>query len=302
VPETTFDEGGESADLRETWPRHPAADLSRTPVAVLDEHLTIVYANAAFERLAIDLGRDDILLSVADHQVGASLTSTADVAEAVRSGQAFAGEWRRMADRAKWMPAVIEPVPGHEGHQSVVSILDLDQWNLDGRPLTAGQLDAVTGLCTRESFLRVLERVCADDRSTRGSLGLVFADLDAFKEINDRHGHLTGDRALASVARTLAEAVRPDDLVARFGGDEFVVLCRNLGPLDCAGLAVRIHAAIELTELSIGGLSASLGIAVGTAPIHATSLLDAADQAMYRAKRQGKGRTEVTSVVANRSA
>ena len=183
----------------------------------------------------------------------------------------------------------------------MVSVLDLDQWNFDGRPLTAGQLDAVTGLCTRESFLRVLERVCADDRSTRSPIGVVFADLDAFKEINDRHGHLIGDRALAAVASSLTKSVRPDDLVARFGGDEFVVLCRTFGPPDGAGLAERIHVAIQAAEPVIDGLSASLGIAVGAPPLHAASLLDAADQAMYRAKRQGPGRTEITSVVGNGS-
>jgi diguanylate cyclase (GGDEF)-like protein len=277
-----------------------AAHLARTALAVVDRELQIVYANRAFEQLELDLAGDDLLLAATGGLLGAAGSSATELGVAIRSGRPFAGEWRRRRDQAKWMPVVVEPVPGREREQAVVSVLDVDAWSVDGRPLTAGQLDAVTGLCTRESFLRVLERVCVDDRSTRTPIGVLFADLDAFKQINDRHGHLVGDRALASVARSLTRSVRPDDLVARFGGDEFVVLCRTFGPADSTGLAERIHGAIKASEPLIG-LSASLGIAVGAPPLPAASLLDAADQAMYRAKRLGPGRTEITSVVANRA-
>jgi diguanylate cyclase (GGDEF)-like protein len=277
-----------------------AAELSPTALAIVDRSLVVVYANAAFRDLGLNLVHDDLLLATTAGEPRALSPSTSDLVDAIRSGRSHAGEWRRIGDQAKWMPVVIEPVVGQEGQQSAVSVLDIDQWNFDGRPLTGGQLDGVTGLCTRQSFLRVLERVCADERSRRTPVGLVFADLDAFKAINDRHGHLVGDQALASVARSLTRSVRPDDLVARFGGDEFVVLCRTFGPSDSAGLAERIHLAVRDADPTLGGLSASLGIAVGAPPLSAMSLLDAADQAMYRAKRQGPGRTEVTSVVANR--
>jgi diguanylate cyclase (GGDEF)-like protein len=299
VPETTWD-GRDPAELLETGIGTSAAHLSRTALAVIDQRRNIVYANPAFSRMGLDLARDDIVLAAEVPGLDGAPTSTGDLGSAVRSGQVYAGEWRRLGDVAKWMPVVVEPIPGRIGIESVVSILDLDQWHAAGRPLAVGQLDSVTGLCTRQSFLRVLERVCSETRRGRASVGLVFIDLDAFKAINDSHGHLVGDRSLASVARSITASVRPDDVVARFGGDEFVVLCRELGPPDCAGLAERIHRAIGRTEPAIGGLSASLGIAVGAPPIRATSLLDAADQAMYRAKRTGPGRTELTSVVANR--
>jgi diguanylate cyclase (GGDEF)-like protein len=301
MPEPRF--GGRDATEVDTGSSggFPAADLARTALAVVDRELHVVYANRAFEQLELDLGHDDVLLAATGGLLGAAGSSTTHLAVAIASGCTFAGEWRRRRDQAKWMPVVVEPVHDHEGEQAVVSVLDVDAWSVDGRPLTAGQLDAVTGLCTRESFLRVLERVCVDDRSARTPIGVLFADLDAFKQINDRHGHLVGDRALASVARSLTRSVRPDDLVARFGGDEFVVLCRTFGPADGTGLAERIHHAIRSSEPLIG-LSASLGIAVGAPPLPAASLLDAADQAMYRAKRQGPGRTEITSVVANRRA
>jgi diguanylate cyclase (GGDEF)-like protein len=301
MPEPRFG-GRETTDLGdETSNEGPAADLARTALAVIDRDLKVVYANRAFEHLGLDLARDDVLLAATGRRLGTARSSTTTLAAAIRTGWTFAGEWRRVDDQAKWMPVVVEPVPGHERGRAVVSILDVDAWSIDGRPLTAGQLDAVTGLCTRESFLRVLERVCVDDRSTRTPIGVLFADLDEFKQINDRYGHLVGDRALASVARSLTGSVRPDDLVARFGGDEFVVLCRTFGPADTTGLAERIHRAIRDSEPMIG-LSASLGIAVGAPPLPAASLLDAADQAMYRAKREGPGRTEITSVVAHRSA
>jgi diguanylate cyclase (GGDEF)-like protein len=123
-------------------------------------------------------------------------------------------------------------------------------------------------------------------------------DLDGFKEVNDCHGHHAGDHLLVAVAKRILASVRDDDLVARFGGDEFVVLLDNPdGPQIACQIAGRVVDAVS-TSYSVEGLTVSLNVSVGIAlyPQHAQSggeLLRHADLAMYRAKHQGGRRYEV---------
>jgi diguanylate cyclase (GGDEF)-like protein len=126
----------------------------------------------------------------------------------------------------------------------------------------------------------------------------VFADIDNFKVINDSLGHRTGDELLIAVAERLAMELRPDDVIARFGGDEFVILLERVEDLDdVRGVADRLAAAIR-EPFELEGqhrfVSASFGIAlaVGDA-VCADDLLRDADAAMYQAKEQGKARLEV---------
>jgi diguanylate cyclase (GGDEF)-like protein len=128
-------------------------------------------------------------------------------------------------------------------------------------------------------------------------------DLDHFKAVNDRHGHLAGDEVLAAVADALRGEVRERDLVGRFGGEEFVVLLGPLGPeeegaTELAAVAERIRSRIAALRvqmptpdgpLTVGGLSASVGAALY--PEHGRdvrSLLHVADTALYAAKRAGR--------------
>lgn len=155
-------------------------------------------------------------------------------------------------------------------------------------------VDALTGLPNRNFLMGMLELSMA--RAARGerSLGLLFHDLDGFKEINDRLGHAAGDRVLIEVAARFSRTVRPGDLVARLGGDEFVVLMPDMsGPEEAGDLASRQIGSLESPvmvsprEVSV---SSSVGIAIfpedGTTP---KDLLSSADRAMYRAKARGSG-------------
>ncbi|MGY1692509.1 putative bifunctional diguanylate cyclase/phosphodiesterase [Geodermatophilus sp. SYSU D01105] len=154
--------------------------------------------------------------------------------------------------------------------------------------------DPLTGLPNRTLLA---DHVAA--RFTRGGSGLacLFLDLDNFKVVNDSLGHAAGDELLVEIAARLRATVRPGDLVARFGGDEFVVVCEDVGEDDAVALAERIGAV--LTEpVKLGGVDvrphASVGVTVQTAEhTAAEELIRDCDIAMYQAKAGGKGRITV---------
>lgn len=155
--------------------------------------------------------------------------------------------------------------------------------------------DELTGLANRNVALRELERALARRNRVGGEVAAMFIDLDGFKAVNDTYGHVAGDALLAQVADRLREAVRSTDTPARFGGDEFVVICENLADAHAAGqLGERLRARLGqkyLLDCLPGGLpvrvGASVGIAVTRRATAPADLLEAADAAMYEAKRAG---------------
>ncbi len=149
--------------------------------------------------------------------------------------------------------------------------------------------DAVTGLPNRVLFLDRLEQ--ALDRGVRAHV--LFLDLDRFKLVNDTQGHAAGDELLRQVGRRLRECLRSEDLLARFGGDEFAVLVEGADCPDVRLLATRMLAAVQRPYL-VGGeevsIDGSIGIAVSDDGAGAGDILRDADTAMYRAKHAGGGR------------
>jgi diguanylate cyclase (GGDEF)-like protein len=153
--------------------------------------------------------------------------------------------------------------------------------------------DALTGLYNRAAFHVQLGRALAAVRHG-GGVALLFIDLDGFKRINDEQGHRAGDEVLRIVAQRLAGAVREGDTVARLGGDEFLVMLdRNLTPEEPRRIGQRIIEALN-QPMGVDGQTVRVGASIGVAmhpPMKGEIevLMGAADQAMYAAKRNGKG-------------
>ena len=148
--------------------------------------------------------------------------------------------------------------------------------------------DPLTGLPNRALFLDRLRQGLSRLGRTQTCLAVLFLDLDAFKAVNDEHGHAAGDALLRDVGARLTDALRGGDTAARIGGDEFVVLCEDVsGPAEARAVGARLLARLPC--------AASMGIAVArtgdTEPDH---LVREADAAMYRVKRRGGSGVELS--------
>jgi diguanylate cyclase (GGDEF)-like protein/PAS domain S-box-containing protein len=202
------------------------------------------------------------------------------------------GAWwvQPISDAGSPVPALITVFPRHGGpppkaHSQGMTVVHTNvelvlQWSHQVALLdAAANTDSLTGLPNRRSLFDLL------DRDRRGG-ALLFCDLDRFKPVNDEFGHAVGDEVLRQVADRLRACVREDDVVARTGGDEFVVLARGASEQMAGELATRIARTVE-TPFDVGGIPIRVGISIGTArsesPLTDT-LLAQADQAMLAAK------------------
>ncbi len=163
-------------------------------------------------------------------------------------------------------------------------------------------IDPLTGTLNRRGFERELKRSIAYVKRYGVSAALIYVDLDEFKPVNDRHGHAAGDAVLRAVAAALARHVRASDVVARIGGDEFVVLLWNVSGPDATAKALALEAAIYATPVRWDNSTLAVGAAAGMTligPLDAPAeVLARADAAMYARKSerrtspraQGEGR------------
>jgi diguanylate cyclase (GGDEF)-like protein len=159
--------------------------------------------------------------------------------------------------------------------------------------------DALTGLPNRLLFLDRLGYALAQSERQDSPVAIFFLDLDGFKGVNDRLGHLAGDALLRGIAGRLLAWVRPGDTVSRFGGDEFTVLVREVsGPDEAIEIAERLTEAVR-SPLTVEGeeisLTPSIGIALGKGFVKPEELIERADRAMYSAKRRSDTNFEIAA-------
>jgi diguanylate cyclase (GGDEF)-like protein/PAS domain S-box-containing protein len=207
---------------------------------------------------------------------------------------------RRKDGELRWLETTTRAVRDEVGVRELVSVTrDISERKEAELELSHAALhDTLTGLPNRALFLDRLGLALRRTERRSGSVAVLFCDLDRFKIVNDSLGHDAGDRMLVDVASRIGAALRPADTVARFGGDEFTILCEDIaGEIEAATIAQRIVDVFREPFLLEDGevfLATSLGIAIarGTDDRGADLIRDA-DAAMYRAKERGKGRYEI---------
>ncbi|MDX1390349.1 MAG: sensor domain-containing diguanylate cyclase, partial [Acidobacteriota bacterium] len=159
-------------------------------------------------------------------------------------------------------------------------------------------VDSLTGLCLRDYFFRRLHEEFSRATRYRGTFALLMIDLDGFKEINDTHGHLVGDRYLKALGVTIRSRLRSADIACRYGGDEFCLLLPETDLEGASVIAERLRSDVAALALNVDSLTIRTTVSIGVAifPDHHTGdlnvLLRKADEALYRAKKHGRDRVE----------
>ena len=156
--------------------------------------------------------------------------------------------------------------------------------------------DPLTGAFNRRTFLELAEKEIARTRRARGSLSIVMIDLDNFKQVNDRNGHLAGDEVLKGVVIVVQTCLRKEDLLVRYGGEEFCILLPGVAIDRTALLAERIREAVEQASFSFNDKTLQVTISIGLSALSPDGsegidkLVNRADEALYTAKKAGRNR------------
>jgi diguanylate cyclase (GGDEF)-like protein/PAS domain S-box-containing protein len=270
-------------------------------VILTDAQARPIYANRKARHL-FDLEMGEPVDDLTDRVDAASLRRIeAEVLPQLRDTGAWTGELVLVTENGDELPVAItiQVHPGTQGAgPAFVSAIAHDIKELQrAQAQLAHQAthDPLTGLPNRSLFQELGEQALARAEREGTTVTVLFLDLDRFKPVNDTMGHATGDALLVHLAARLRKTVRAGDLVARFGGDEFVVLCEHpAGAKEMVELAERLIETLSL-PVEIDGREANVGASVGIAigaggRVTIDSLIRDADAALYRAKEMGRGR------------
>ena len=187
------------------------------------------------------------------------------------------------------------------GHLAERELLTADLWDAQsqlvsklGSARRQALLDTLTRVWNRRGGEELLDTLLKESETSGERVAVCMIDIDFFKEINDKYGHPVGDQALRKIAAGIVASVRPDDIVSRHGGDEFLVILRDAAPEVCRSVAKRISASMEKTRLRTRQGSVSVTLSIGMAvtdagkSMTAKKLVEQADQALYHKKQSGR--------------
>lgn len=295
------------ANLQVLETANQARLLSTAVIRSLDEGLLITDAAGVIQQI------NPAFTRITGYSESEALGQAAGLLQAgVQGPEAFARLWRDLARHGSWQGEFwnrhrngqlyrqslsITAVRNSQGEAShyIAVIRDVTQEYKEQEAVRhQAQHDYLTGLPNRALLVERLTQALNQAQRSGRSLALLFLDLNRFKPINDVHGHLAGDMVLQTLAQRLRDGLRSVDTVARFGGDEFVVLSPDIEHLDGAlTLAAKLQAVVD-QPFSWNGVDLCIRVSIGIAlyPDHGSSedaLLAAADTAMYAAKQQGEG-------------
>ena len=178
--------------------------------------------------------------------------------------------------------------------RSIGSILD------EGATLRKSlQTDSLTNLCSRAFTIKALKDTLPVSLQKHRPLSVVMADLDHFKNINDQHGHLIGDKVLAAAASRLSCDSRGGDTIGRYGGEEFIMVLEDTDIIDATHFAERIRSRMNADPFTVSDVSIPMSISLGVAEAwegdDAESLVARADRALYKAKAAGRDRVQAAT-------
>ncbi|HUQ75029.1 MAG TPA: sensor domain-containing diguanylate cyclase [Burkholderiales bacterium] len=265
--------------LSDAWARTMGAAEGET-VTTLTELISLVHRDdlEQVHRAAVEALKGERALYAVEHRV-----------------RARNGEWHWVLSRGRVTDR--DPASGRALRMIGTNVDITERKRIEEAVHSAAQSDPLTGLANRLLFNDRLRLALARSRRSRTDIAVLYLDLDGFKKVNDTLGHAAGDRVLKDVALRLRACLRQSDAVARFGGDEFVVLLEDLRDREHAVAVVekiidemRRPLRIEGSEVAV---TASVGLAYGDGGDDGEALLKRADQALYDAKAGGRDRYSV---------
>jgi len=273
-------------------------------VIATDKKGKVQFFNIAFTEIT---GYKEDVIGKNINEVFPSLTSNRELATQMPIELAQKGSWqgelwsRNKAGEAYFLRININAIYDSYGKLSHHAGIIADITKEKEKEKTLYQLamhDNLTKLPNKEMFYEHVELTIKEAKEKRQTFALLFLDLDNFKEINDQYGHLAGDKFLRALSQRLRNTTRENDVIARFGGDEFVALLRDIKtPENAKKIAKNIASSVS-TPFNIEGkpahASASIGISLYPHNGSINSLLKAADEAMYNAKEAGKNRIRIS--------
>lgn len=298
--ETAIGKERAETDLRDSEDRFRSLVQNASEVImVLDSEMRITYLSEAIERLlgrpSTDyIGQSALVYAHPDDLEGLR-SSLAGLIARPGATESFEVRIRHTDGSWRWVEAAVSNLLDHSSVRGISAIFHdvTERHELAASLNFHAHHDPLTGLPNRRAFLELVEQALLQCRRHSNTLALLFCDLDRFKLVNDSLGHGMGDSLLVKVADRLGTALRDQDVLARFAGDEFAILLIDADAVTAASVAERLVGSLA-QPIMLGErerkVSISIGIAISDPTDQPGDLLREADLAMYQAKDRGRGR------------